>query len=208
MSGTTGNIVYARTEGGTLMKQRPLVFYPNTPKQRDVARNLRKANWAWRGLNLEQVRRWRNYAASLKSRNPQTGLLVAPKAVNVFVGLATKFLQMHPDAPIPLEPPEGRFLGDIVRVSVEGTSSELVFTGDRANAEGVVTEFLAQRLRSMNNEPKARSYVSAGFLAFDDAHPEFRSERFPGAYACAIRFVESSSGRMTELLPIGTARVG
>jgi hypothetical protein len=125
----------------------------------------------------------------------------------VFIGLATKFLQVHPNGVIPLAPPQGRFLGDIVQVTVGAQGQNLVFTADRDNAPGVVTELLIQRLRHQNNATKVRSYKSAGFIAFDAAHREVTRPVFPATYAAAIRFVESATGRMTDLIPIGRASV-
>lgn len=207
MSGKVGGLVFARTEIGTIMRETPEGRRDDSEAQYRIAWNLRKANSAWRGLEWVQVLAWQTYAATLKRRNPQSGLYVSPKAYNVFIGLATKFLQADPNGAIPLDPPQGRFFGDIVQVSVDAQGPNLVYTADRDNAPGVVTELLLQRLLNKNNTPKERSYISAGFIAFDAEHREFEHAVFPGTYAGAIRFVESATGRMTDLFPIGRATV-
>lgn len=207
MSGKVGGLVFARTESGTILRETPEGRRDDSEAQYRIAWNLRKANSAWRGLEWEQVLAWQAYAATLKRRNPQTGLLVAPKAYNVFIGLATKFLQANPNGEIPLGPPQGRFFGDLVQVSVEAQGPNLLYTADRDNAPGVVTELLLQRLTGRNNAPKERSYVAAGFMAFDTEHREFEHGVFPWTYAAAIRFVEAATGRMTDLFPIGRATV-
>lgn len=148
MSGKVGNMVFARTELGTILRERPMGRRRDSDAQTQVAGNLRKANWAWNDLEWEQVQAWQVYAAKLKRRNPETRLLVAPRAVNVFIGLATKFLQIHPNGVIPRDPPQGRFLGDIIEVAVSADGPNLVFTADGNNVPGVVTELLIQRLRN------------------------------------------------------------
>lgn len=207
MSGRLGGLVFARTELGTILRERPMGRRGDSDAQTQVANNLRKANWAWNDLEWEQVQAWQAYAATQKRRNPETGLLVAPRAVNVFIGLATKFLQVNPNGIIPLDPPQGRFLGDIIEVAVSADGPNLVFTANGDNVSGVVTELLTQRLRHKNNAAKERSYVSAGFVAFDPEHREFTYPVFRASYAAAIRFVEAATGRMTELIPIGRATV-
>lgn len=207
ISGKVSGLVFARTEYGTIMREPPEGRREDSQAQDRVAWNLRKANWAWRGLDWEQAQAWQAFAGTLRRRSSQTGLVVAPKAYNVFIGLATKYLQVHPGGVIPVDPPQGRFLGDIVEVSVGAQGPNLVYTADRDNAPGVVTELLLQQLRQANNAPKERSYTSAGFMVFDAEHREFVFPTYPATYAAAVRFVESATGRMTDLLPIGRATV-
>ncbi len=196
------------TVGGTIMRSRPENLNERTPKQRQMGANLASVNRAWDALSAEQAAAWRAYAGTLATRNPQTAMVVAPKAYNVFVRLGTKFLQMNGGTLVPMTPPSGVFLGDIVRVSVVGLSGQIRFTADRANAAGMVTELLIQRLSGPNNAPKPDGYRSAGFVSFVAGSLSSNVAASPGAYSCAERFVEGSSGRMGESVVVGTVMVG
>lgn len=208
LSGTLGNAVFANTAQGTIVRSSPMSFTKATPARMRVNGNLARANVLWRGLTTEQAAKWQDYAATLASRDPATGLMQSPKAVNVFVGLATKYLQVHGGFEAPADPPEGYFLGDVVAVSLSASAQELVFTVSTANREGVSTELLAQWVPGPHNAPRPRSYKSLGFVAFSGSGATFTAPVRAGTWLCAFRFVEMATGRTTDLLELGRVTVG
>ena len=165
------------------------------------------ANRAWYLLTFEEATAWRSYALSLATRNPATGGLRVPSAYGLFTGLSTKYLQIHGGTVAPSLPPEGRFNGDLLNISVAGGSNEATFTADRENLPGVLTELLGQRLSGPNNLPKAKSYVSLGFVSFAAGVPASIHLGKLGTWSFAARFVEAPTGRMTEMVEIGRAAV-
>jgi hypothetical protein len=90
----------------------------------------------------------------------------------------------------------------------QGEGYSLAFSADGANRPGVLTEIKAQPLRSRHNLPNPNSYVTIGFIAFETGVPVELPMNLPGTWACAVRFVEAATGRMTELVPIGKATIG
>jgi hypothetical protein len=168
---------------------------------------MKLVHFAWENLTDEEFEAWQAYALAQMVRNPQTGGLRKPSPYNLFSGLAIKYLQIHGGHAVPTLPPTGRFLGDLLTPTVTSDSGELILHAEGSNAPGVLTELLAQRLSSPRNAPKAKSYVSLGFYRFEDGAPITVPVEGAGTYACAIRFVESATGRMTEMYPIGRATV-
>lgn len=215
-SGVLGDMVGSQCEGGMVLRSRWMVHGRRTEAQLSHTERMRIVNWKWRGLTPQECAAWRAYAVALSSRNPQTGGLTIPKAHGLFCGLGTKFLQVHGGWEVPLLPPTGRFLGDALTVRVgegrdptpappQGEGDWLTFSADGTNREGVLTEILGQRLNAPNNLPKKRSYASLGFVAFEAGVPVALPVGIGGTWACTARFVEASTGRMTEPLEIGQA---
>jgi hypothetical protein len=172
-----------------------------------LGRYLALANRAWRDLDPSQAEAWRAYARRHPVRDPETGLLRVPAAVNLFVGLSVKYLQIHGGTSVPLAPPAGVFMGDVVDVTVEADGAGLRFTADAANRPGVLTELLAQRLAGRNNATRPRSHKSQAFAAFSGAGDSRSVALWPSWWAAAVRFVEASSGRATGLVEIGRAKI-
>ena len=82
-----------------------------------------------------------------------------------------------------------------------------LFTADRANAPGIVTELLTQSLANAGRTPVGSKYRSRGFVAFG-SELERTVDLPAGWHACAVRFVERATGRATGLFPCGIVRVG
>ena len=82
----------------------------------------------------------------------------------------------------------------------------LTFSASTANAPGVVTELLTQRLANVRRTPTAQ-YKSAGFVAFVQGSLSADVPVEAGTYACAARFVERATGRATGLTPLGVVTV-
>lgn len=207
MSGRLGNVVLANTADGVIMRGRPDRFDSSSPAQSQIERYMTLANQFWRKLTTPQFEAWQAYARSLGTRDPATAQVRAPKAVNVFTGLTIKYLQLHGGFTAPLDPPEGVFLGDVVKVAVTGSGASLLFTPNQANQPGVVTELLAQTVRSPHNMPRPRSYKSLGFVEFVEPLTPFEAQGWPDTWVCAYRFVESSSGRATGLIDAGRVTI-
>lgn len=212
-----GNMVASQTQGGMVLRSRWRAHGRRTAPQLTHERRMQVVNALWSDLTREECAAWRAYAVTLASRNPQTGGLRIPKAHGLLCGLGTKYLQIHGGTEVPRRPPKGRFMGDVLTVTVEPDGDlipttledprhRLTFAADGTNREGVLTELLGQMLTGPNNLPKRKSYVSLGFVAFEAGTPVELPVSLGGWYACAARFVETSSGRMTDLVEIGTGR--
>jgi hypothetical protein len=115
--GKIGTNVYTKGRSGPTIRIKAMVANPKTTAQRFVRDNLGRAARAYRGLTEAQRVLWQNYAAGLQVSNPVTGNSYSPAAVDVFVGLASKFQQASPNGTIPVAPPTTPFTGDTVVLS-------------------------------------------------------------------------------------------
>lgn len=208
MSGRVGNVVYANTDSGIVVREMPRRHGQISERQQARVDALVRAGQLWRELTFEQAEAWRAYSLGLAARNPNTGLLRVPRAVNVFVGLAAKYMQIHGGWEAPTDPPSGKFLGDGVGVAIAAGPGEIVFTGDSVNRPGVLTELLAQRLPAPNNRPQPTGYKTMGFVAYAGSGDAFHAPVvLAGVYACAMRYVEAATGRATALVELGRVTV-
>ena len=66
---------------------------------------------------------------------------------------------------------------------------------------------MIQRLANVRRKPTAQ-YKGAGFVAFDEEKLSAEVPVEAGVYACAVRFVERSSGRATGLRTLDVVLVG
>ncbi len=205
-SGVLGNVVLAQTQGGTIMRSRPQGARRRSEKQVEQGHRLRIAHYHWNELSDAEAEAWRMYALGQAARNPQTGGMKIPAAYWLFCGLAAKYLQVHGGLQVPSNPPTGRFAGDALSIAVAKGEGELVFTADGSSREGVLTELLGQVLTGPHNAPKVKSYASLGFFSFEAGVPVIVPAPVGAYWACATRFVEAATGRMTELVEIGKAR--
>ena len=206
-SGIIGDMVASQGQDGMILRSRWTSHARRTLPQLEHTERLRIVNRLWDDLSREECTAWRAYAVTLSSRNPSTGGLKIPRACGLFVGLGTKYLQIHGGAEPPRLPPEGRFAGDVLSIAAEGEEMALSFVSDGTNRPGVATEILSQPLTGPNNLPKIKSYKSRGFVAFEAGVPVEIPVELSLYWACAFRFVEPATGRMTELLEIGTTMV-
>lgn len=158
---------------------------------------MARLNLAGDALSSAQADAWRTF-----------GKAEGHKGYSAFVALGSKYLQLHGGAAVPMDPPVGPFLGDLVRVVPAAVPGGVRFDADRASAPGAVTELLAQRLTGPNNAAKADGYRTPGFATFAAGSLSATFSLPPGPYALAYRFVEGATGRMTEPLAIGRVVVG
>lgn len=198
ISGRAGNAVFAQTPNGTVLRERPLVNDPRSPRQQANRQNLARIGDAWRNLTLAQAESWADYA------NREAGSSSSNRARPnlIFTALSLKFLQMNPGAELPLDPPDSPFMGDAVRFSVSAVGGSVELTPDRSNSDGVVTEVLLQPLLSAHRRTYLSRYRSAGFVTFKGGVPEQFGvdSRF---CAVAVRFVCAPTGQSTALVELG-----
>lgn len=155
------------------------------------------AGYAFSQLSSSEYQAWQTYAQDQFA----FGNLSSAKPSAAFSALAAKFIQVNgPLSAPPSLPPTTSFQGDIVRVEAEFVSPTLVrFTGDRANQPGVVTEFLACKLRSRHERPRPRDFRILGHAAFEEGSLSIDFPVVAGNYALAIRFVSLETGQVSGL---------
>jgi hypothetical protein len=205
--GKVGTNVFTAGRSGPSLRIRVSGKNPKSPPQRDVRGYFGRAAKAYESLDVEQARNWRNYAAGITHTNPVNGRAYSPAPINVFVQLASKFLQLNPTGTIPLDPPSSDFVGDSVKVSASVISTGLRFTATAPNAAGVTTEILLQPLPSPNRLPTANAYRHATFKAFASGNLTVDVEVPPGYYAAAYRFVRNATGQMTDPMALPISQV-
>jgi hypothetical protein len=230
--GAVGNMVFLRSVDGAILRAWDLPSDPRTNKQVDARNAMRRASSLWGELSPEEMEAWRLYAEARAVRSPGMPPRV-PSPLRLFVGLSIKLLQMGVAVEeLPRTPPVGPFPGDGILVSAApGATDEpsfmdaqlsasiggpetgelepsVLFSADAPNRIGVVTELLTQELRRPYYRTYREKYRTGAFHAFTDATPT-AAVHLPmrGYYACAYRFVEAASGRMTDLTEIGVVSV-
>jgi len=171
MSGKLGNAVFADTKEGTEVRPYVIPNNPNTAAQRVVRNNFTKYTAGWSLLTATQKAPWLTYAANNKRRNKTTGKLSVPQARNIYGGLTTKFFLINPTGTAPITPPVTTFAGDSITVTVAIADSTLTFIASAANAAGVRTELLLQKLLSDDRTPQKDAY---------------RTKQYASARRCAI----------------------
>lgn len=208
LKGRVGNAVFVQTPGGTVVRNLPQTFDPQTEAQIAQRERLAQTARAWQSLSPDAVERWSDYALSLARRDPATGQIRAPRPMGVFTALYGKRLQIDPGALPPLFPPDAPFLGDGIAVSVEGREGAVAFVASGPNAEGVLTELMLQPLVGPNRRSYGEKYRGRGFWAFESGALEHLVPADRGWHACAVRFVKASTGQTSALAVCGKVLVG
>lgn len=180
---------------------------PQTAAQMAIRANFAAASEAFRNMTPTQLTNWENYAMSLSRTNPVNGRKGPPNAIQVFVGLASKYLQVNPGGAIPMSVPTTGFKGDSVVLTATGGTGKVTFTADKPNASGVTTELLIQRLPSPNRKPSKGHYKTATFFQFQSGTLTKDVTVPPGYYATAYRFVRTSTGQSSNLIPLPTTQI-
>lgn len=211
IAGRVGNVLFVQGPSGTYLRSMParrVGAVSETEREGQEATALVSVYWS--GLSPEAMGRWRAYAGERTAARPHERQTVT-SGWNEFFTLGKKLLQIDASRPLPTEPPTGRFPGDLVQFEAQAYAAEgeagVLFVANRPNDEGVLTEFLLQRLANGGRLPTARGYRSQGFVHFEGAD-EAEIPATPGWYACATRFVEAATGRATALVPCGVVFVG
>ena len=209
-----GAVLVEGPHGTTVLRQLPERPARRTPAQREAAARFRPVADAWHALTREDALAWRDYAAARGGRG-----------YPAFTGLAAKCLQMRPDSPVPSRPPASGFQGDgitvVARASVPAEADDeqalaggdahatagIVFSANAANAPGVVTELLLQRLKGRNRAPIVKEYRTRAFVAFADGSLAATVPLPQGSWACAVRFVREATGQEAAIVEIGVVEV-
>lgn len=207
MSGKQGGQVYAQTRQGGVRKSRVIPMNPNTTAQVAARKAFAQGAVAYSQLSASHVAQWEQYAATLKVTDPTTGRAYSPAPGTVFTGLTAKFLQASPKSAAPLTPPTSGFAGDTITVGVSAFSHALLFTSSGANAAGVQTEILLQKLPMTNRKPDKNKYRVAGFMGFQTEGETFTAAVGPGRYACAYKFILVATGQVSLQVPLGIVDV-
>lgn len=169
---------------------------------------MQSASVIYSTFSASEAAAWRRYATTLARMDPVTGKQYTPAGRNAFMGLAIKFQQVNPGAEVPRTPPVGDFLGDTVSVSASVEGGMIRFTASHANAPGVTTELMLQKLKNIRCMP-GKVYKAAAFVSFAPGSLSADVDVEPGVYAAAIRFVETATGRQTFVMPLpGVLEVG
>lgn len=207
LRGKDGNIVIKNSRNGLILTPLVTPKNPKTPAQRAIRGYFTRATQTYEGMTPTQANLWKNYALTINETDPITGKNFHPTAINAFVGLTVKFLQLTPGGTIPMTPPAAPFSGDTIVVSAsQGDAGMIEFTANAANATGITTELLLQKLPNANATPDPNGYVHAGWKAYTSGSLVFELAVVPGVYSAAYRFVKNSTGQATPLttLPITT----
>lgn len=202
LHGKVGDVVFAQTRNGLVIRARTVPRNPRTPAQTAARARFARASAAWAALSPAQLAAWRAYADTLQRVSPAGGPPYVPTANNVFTSLAAKFLQVTPDGDIPMDPPATPFFGDGIVVTAAAESGAIRFTASGPSAAGVVVELLLQPLAHATRAPISTRYRPQAFVSFASAGDSHTVPAAPGAYAGAIRFVRASTGQVSALGPL------
>lgn len=194
LGGSFGQFCLVPAGRHTIVRRKPIYKRASTPVQKACARRMTRAVALWHEMSTLQADAWRKYAASLSSNRAGSDKAVGPTGFNAFVGLATRFMQISGTDLPPLAPPMGSFIGDSAVVTVAPFPGLIRFTASQANAPGVVTELMLQKLAKPNRKP-GKAYIGKAFVAFTQSGLSYDLSVEPGIYACAVRALESSTGR-------------
>lgn len=205
--GKIGTNVFSRARSGATIRIRKSPRNPRTENQTEVRFYMGKASTAYKNLTASQRSAWKNYAATLYRTNAVSGEVYSPAANTVFVGLASKFLQINPTGTIPVTPPASAFAGDTIAIIATGDDNEVIFSASGSNAANVKTELLLQTLASAARTPSPTGYRSQGFVAFSPTVSDAQIPAEPGWYAPAYRFVNTLTGQQTDLLVLPIVEV-
>lgn len=204
LSGKSGNTVFRKTKGGTVVSDHVIPDNPNTLAQQGVRNNFRRATTNFSTLSDAQVQAWNTFAGNFTHRT-KGGKLRAKSGINVYAGLVSKMLQVNPSATMPTAPPSSAFTGDSITITAESeTTGTVTFTASAANASGITTELLLQPLRNSHRHPQPQGYRTKAFFTFTSGTLTKNVTVPAGYYAAAYRFVKTSTGQETGLflLPV------
>ena len=207
LRGKDGNVVIRKGRSGLTLTPRRTPSNPKTVAQRSVRANLSKAARTFKSMTVSQAAAWEAAAAGIVRSNPISGDSYQMTGINLFVEYTTKFLQATPGGTIPMAPPTTPFAGDTITLSAtSGEPGKLTFTASAANAAGVTTEILIQRLASPHRNPQPGAYRHASFKAFASGSLTEALTLPAGYYATGYRFVNLATGQATEMiaLPLST----
>jgi hypothetical protein len=208
LSGKVGNVVFANTKEGTVMRERETPRNPNTQAQQSVRAAFRRVTQQWRSLTTAQAGAWNAWAARWRQEQPTTDEVFNLTGFNWFVKLGAKFLAVNPSASAaPVIPPAAAYPGDSITVSTVGGTGQVTFTASGPNGANSTTELMVQRVTGPNSRAsrggfRIRAYntFATGSLSANVTLPE-------GYYATAYQFVNRVTGQQGPFVQLGVVYV-
>lgn len=207
LRGKDGSVVIRKSRSGLVATPRTTPKNPRSNGQVGSRNALSKGSKGFANFTASQAAAWNAYGATITKHNKVSGTTYTSTGISAYNALATKFLQINPGGTVPVAPPTTAFLGDGIAISTTAGTGQVTFTASAANAAGVKTELLVQPLKGKNRKPGARGYVSKGFVAFAAGALSSTVTVPSGYYACAFRFVSTTTGQATALTPLATVTV-
>ena len=207
LAGKDGSVVARRSKNGVILTPYVIPRNPNTNAQETIRGYFGKGARAFRALNNTQVAQWQTYAETLTFRDPVTGKTYHPTDIAAFQQLAVRFLMANPTGTIPVTPPATPYLGDSITVTATPSAGKVTFTASAANSLGTKTELLLQKLKGSHYNPTEGGYRSKAFVSFTAGSLSADVVVPPGYYAAGYRFVNTTTGQATEMVPIGVHQV-
>jgi len=206
LRGKSGNSVFSKTKSGIVVRDHVIPTNPKTAAQQGIRNGFRTGSQTWSTLSAARVAAWNTYAAKFTTRS-KGGKLRKKRGIDVFTGLATKFLQVSPSGSVPLDPPTSAFLGDVITVTATTSAGFVTFTGSAPNTTGVTTEVLLQPLANANRKAQPGAYRTKGFHVFTGGSLTKQIAVPAGFYAAAYRFVRIATGQESNLYFLPTQTV-
>jgi hypothetical protein len=206
ISGKVGEGIFVHIRGGAVIRRPPTYRRPTTPAQQEAQDRMSRAMDAYNTLTREQAQAWNHAADTLLSPSEAAGKTTRPTGQNLFLALATKYLQVHPNGTVPLVPPTTPFMDDDVLPTAQGGAGEIVWTANQPNEAPLVIELLTQKLKNQRRTP-THAYRSAGFHQFEAGKLDYALSVEAGWYAVAFRSVNSATGQMGLVMPLGVVEV-
>lgn len=208
MGGSIASMSYRESRVGQQQTSRILNNDSDTPGQRQARQNLDGASLGWTNLDKASKALWATYAATQFRKDPVTGRRYALTNREAYIGLNSRFALINPGAALPENPPTVRFGGDSIAVNLSQSGSDAIFSASAANATGVKTEIMGQRLASPDRAPREDDYVSLAFVAFHLPGETFHLSLAPGEWSLGYRFVSSTTGEARPMVALGELSVG
>ena len=187
MEGRLGDLRIRKTKHGTVVREKPRYKRFSSDRQQEAQLRFTLVTEAWAALTRSEYSAWVAYAEG----KPQSGY-------NLFLTLGLKIVQISALAPIPTLPPTETFTSDSVQMTLSVSPGELTLHASHANAPGVVTELLLQRLPNPRRAVTG-NYVSMAFVAFAPGALAHSLPVEPGWWVVAYRFVDAATGQMGQL---------
>lgn len=195
------------TKDGTIVGERATPTNPNTPAQQAARARFTTSSKAFRNFTPNQETAWQNYAQTLGHHDRVTGGTKRITALNAYLKLASKFLQVNNGGTAPTTPPVNAYNGDNITLAATAGVGKVTFTASGANSLSTKTELLLQPLASRLRNPKKNGYRSMAFNAFAAGNLSLDVTVGPGWYAAGYRFVNTATGQSTEMVPLGVSQV-
>jgi hypothetical protein len=208
LRGKDGNVIIMASRNGLVLTPNVTRKKPRTMPQRAIRSYFRKSAKAFEAMTVPQAQAWESYAQTITIVDPITGKSYHPSAINAFVQLGVKFLQLNPSGTLPLTPPSTDFVGDSISISASvEVSGYITFSASGANTISVTTELLIQKLASPHRKPSQIAYRHAAWKAFTGGSLSIDVPVRPGWYSVGYRFVKASTGQATPLIALPMQQV-